>query len=34
MQLCKVRTARGAVEVGVYESGTVRFLDLSGVPGP
>jgi 2-dehydro-3-deoxy-D-arabinonate dehydratase len=34
MQLCKVRTARGAVEVGVYESGTVHFLDLSGVPGP
>jgi 2-dehydro-3-deoxy-D-arabinonate dehydratase len=33
MQLCKVRLADGAVEVGVLEGDQVRLLDLSGVPG-
>jgi 2-dehydro-3-deoxy-D-arabinonate dehydratase len=33
MQLCKVRTASGAVEVGVWQNGQVRLLDLAGVPG-
>jgi 2-dehydro-3-deoxy-D-arabinonate dehydratase len=33
MQLCKVRLASGAVEVGVHEGRQVRLLDLSGVPG-
>jgi 2-dehydro-3-deoxy-D-arabinonate dehydratase len=33
MQLCKVRTASGADEVGVLESGQVRLLDLSRMPG-
>ncbi len=33
MQLCKVRTASGAIEVGVWEGSQARLLDLSGVPG-
>jgi 2-dehydro-3-deoxy-D-arabinonate dehydratase len=30
MQLCKVRSANGSIEVGVVEGRTIRLLDLSG----
>jgi 2-dehydro-3-deoxy-D-arabinonate dehydratase len=33
MQLCKVRMANGAIEVGVWQNGQVRLLDLAGLPG-
>jgi 2-dehydro-3-deoxy-D-arabinonate dehydratase len=33
MQLCKVRTANGAIELAIWQSSQVRLLDLAGIPG-
>jgi 2-dehydro-3-deoxy-D-arabinonate dehydratase len=33
MQLCKVRTANGAIEVGIWQGGQVRLLDLAREAG-